>query len=537
MEKPLSDLKNGDFLILPEKINLNLEDQKINFEPIIRQKFNFKNIKIPEKINSELSRILGYYLGDGNYEQDRITFSEQREEIVLYYKNLIENLFGIEGKIKFRESKGYYQLSVYSRALTQLFALFFGTERKTLNGEIPKQILMSSDCSLASFIAGFFDAEGYVSNNRVAFGINNERLAKQIQFALLRLGIIASVNEYDNRRNPYSYEIRYTLAIDDLESLKNFKEIIGFASKEKQLKVKNLISKRSSRNKVRQLVVNGKDVARIIRNSGLDTTRFNCPSFFVNEREMSKEIFKNKILSKIDNLDLRRRLELFYNSNLIIAKIAKIESIGESKTIDIETKNHNFIANGILVHNSSQRYERIVEGKAKDFYRECAEMLKKHFFELKNLKGILIGGPMPTKDEFLKEGLLVTALKNKIIGMKDIGYADEHGIELLVEGSQDLLQQQAIIKEKQLMEKFFNMLGKQKEKTAYGLEPVQKALNLAAVDTLLLSRKLDKKIIAELKEKAESISANVEFVSVETEEGEQFFNLSGIGAILRYALE
>jgi peptide chain release factor subunit 1 len=73
---------------------------------------------------------------------------------------------------------------------------------------------------------------------------------------------------------------------------------------------------------------------------------------------------------------------------------------------------------------SSQRYERIVEGKAKDFYRECADVLKKQFFGMKNLKGIIIGGPMPTKDDFLKEGLLLTELKNKIIGMKDIGYAD-----------------------------------------------------------------------------------------------------------------
>lgn len=186
---------------------------------------------------------------------------------------------------------------------------------------------------------------------------------------------------------------------------------------------------------------------------------------------------------------------------------------------------------------SSQRYERIVEGKAKDFYRECAETLKKHFFELKNLQGILIGGPMPTKDEFIKEGLLVTALRDKIIGMKDIGYADEHGIDLLVEASQDVLAEQAITKEKKLMENFFNMLGKQREKTAYGYESVKKALEMAAVDTLFLSRKLEKSMIAELKEKAEAISATIEFVSVETEEGQQFWNLSGIGAILRYALQ
>lgn len=186
---------------------------------------------------------------------------------------------------------------------------------------------------------------------------------------------------------------------------------------------------------------------------------------------------------------------------------------------------------------SSQRYERIIEGKAKDFYRECAEDLKKYFFDLKNLKGIIIGGPMPTKDDFLREGLLVTTLRNKIIGMKDIGYANEHGIELLVEASRDLLAQQEIIREKDLMETFFNMLGKQRDKTAYGLEAVEKALDMAAVDTLFLSKKLDKKTSNELRKRAEDISAKVEYVSVETEEGQQFWNLSGIGAILRYALK
>ena len=186
---------------------------------------------------------------------------------------------------------------------------------------------------------------------------------------------------------------------------------------------------------------------------------------------------------------------------------------------------------------SSQRYERIVEGKAKDFYRECADTMKKHFFDLKTLKGIIIGGPMPTKDEFVKEGLIVTALKDKIIGMKDIGYADEHGIELLVEASQDLLEQQEIIKEKKLMERFFDMLGKQRDKTAYGYEPVKKALTLAAADVLFLSKKLDKKVSHELQKMAlDTGVSEINIISNETEEGQQFLNLSGIGAILRYKI-
>ena len=65
------------------------------------------------------------------------------------------------------------------------------------------------------------------------------------------------------------------------------------------------------------------------------------------------------------------------------------------------------------------------------------------------------------------------------------------------------------------MERFFDMLGKERKKVAYGLESVEKALKMAAVDTLFLSKKLDKKLSAELKKKAEDISANVEYVSVD----------------------
>ena len=44
----------------------------------------------------------------------------------------------------------------------------------------------------------------------------------------------------------------------------------------------------------------------------------------------------------------------------------------------------------------------------------------------------------------------------------------------------------------------------------------------------------DKKIAKELKTIANNIGSTIEIVSIETEEGEQFKNLSGIGAILRF---
>ncbi len=536
-EKPLTEIKEGDYLIMPEKINLILEDQLIDFSPQIKSSC-MKEIKIPKKMDKAFARILGYYLGDGNYELDRLSFSEQREEVAIYYKKLIDKYFGIDSKLKFREDKGYYQLRAGSRILTQLFSSIFSKSDKTLNGRIPAIIMKSSNESVSAFIGGFFDAEGYVAKNRVAFGINNELLAREFQFILLRFGIIASVNEYNNRRNPYSDKVRYTLAIDDLESLKKFRDLIGFVSKDKQEKVEALINLRSNRNKVRQLVVNGRDIARIIRNSGLNTRQFNCPDFFNNKKQLSKEVFRRRILDKIDNDDLRRRLELYYNSNLIAVKILKIKSIGFSKTVDIETKNHNFIANGLIVHNSSQRFHRITEGLAKEFFRRVADEMKRIFFDMPKLKGLLIGGPIPTKEDFLDEGNLVTKLKEKVIAIKDLGYVDEHGLELLVENSQNEIAKQELIKEKKILEKFFETVGKDKKMAVYGLEKVRIALERGAVAMLLISKEFDRDLAKELEKSAESIDAEVVMIDATHQDGEQFLNLTkGVGAILRFALE
>jgi len=185
---------------------------------------------------------------------------------------------------------------------------------------------------------------------------------------------------------------------------------------------------------------------------------------------------------------------------------------------------------------SSQRFHRITEGMAKEFFRRVADSMKELFFDRPKLKGILVGGPIPTKEEFLEEGQLITALKEKVMGVKDIGYADEHGLELLVEESKEVLQEQEIIKEKKLLERFFDTLGKHQEKVAYGREDVEKALKYGAVEVLILSKKVEKSEAKKLKKLAGDIGAEVEIVSIDTPEGEQFWNLNGIGAILRFAI-
>lgn len=54
---------------------------------------------------------------------------------------------------------------------------------------------------------------------------------------------------------------------------------------------------------------------------------------------------------------------------------------------------------------------------------------------------------------------------------------------------------------------------------------------------LIISKAFDKKTMKEFSDMAENIGSNVEVVSTETTEGEQFNNLSGVGAILRFKIQ
>jgi peptide chain release factor subunit 1 len=186
---------------------------------------------------------------------------------------------------------------------------------------------------------------------------------------------------------------------------------------------------------------------------------------------------------------------------------------------------------------SSQRFHRITEGLTKEFYKRIADEAKNCFFGNDKVKGIIVGGPVPTKDEFLDNGYLMTQLAEKVIGRKDIGDTDESGLKELVEKSQDLLANQEIIREKKLIERFFTILGEKPELATYHYAEIKKALEYGAVEMLIVSKDLDKSILKELRHLAQLIDSKIETVSVDTEEGKQFNNLSGMGAILRFQIQ
>ena len=156
---------------------------------------------------------------------------------------------------------------------------------------------------------------------------------------------------------------------------------------------------------------------------------------------------------------------------------------------------------------------------------------------IKDLKGIIVGGPGPTKHDFIEEGQLTNELKKKIIAVKDLGYTGDFGLQELVDKSQDVLASEEIAVEKKFMNDFLTALAKNPDKVSYGKAEVEKALQMAAVDTILLSESLDDATIDGFTAEAEKYGTKVVLISVQTREGAQLRDLGGIAAFLRFALQ
>ena len=208
----------------------------------------------------------------------------------------------------------------------------------------------------------------------------------------------------------------------------------------------------------------------------------------------------------------------------------------EVRLIDIKVENENFIAESLVVHNSAQRFARIREEATKEFFNRISEAANNAFLEVKDMKGILVGGPGMTKNHFLDEGFLNEQLRRKVVGVQDLAYTGSFGLRELVEKSSDILIKEAITEEKDIMNKFFKLLATEPNKVAYGLTEVERALELGAVEKLLVSEVLDDSLVEKFEDKCEESGAEFIIISIDTPEGEQLKQLGKIAAILRYSL-
>jgi peptide chain release factor subunit 1 len=229
---------------------------------------------------------------------------------------------------------------------------------------------------------------------------------------------------------------------------------------------------------------------------------------------------------------------------------------------------------------SSHRFQQLRLIAIHDFYKRIGESANESFLQIdqKDLQGILIGGPSPTKEEFMDGGFLHHELAKKVLDALDVSYTDESGLSELVEAAQDKLLDLELTQEKLVMRRFMKELVSDKGLASYGEKEVRHNLALGAVDTLILSEQLrrtranvkcsnqscgyetaitrspsspapgscpncggqlgvssESDLVSDLSTMAEQSGSTVKIVSTDFEEGAQLLHaFGGVAAVLRF---
>ncbi len=140
---------------------------------------------------------------------------------------------------------------------------------------------------------------------------------------------------------------------------------------------------------------------------------------------------------------------------------------------------------------SARRFERIREQVTNDYYKRVGEHFNEIMAKAPDLKGIIIGGPGPTKYVWAEGDHINYMLKKKVLSIIDTSYTSEAGVEEVVEKSNEILKGVRYNEEKQLVQKFLYELGHETGKAGFGEKDVQKFLENGVVESLLISERLE----------------------------------------------
>src|SRR5438094_110721 len=140
---------------------------------------------------------------------------------------------------------------------------------------------------------------------------------------------------------------------------------------------------------------------------------------------------------------------------------------------------------------SARRFERGHDIAVHEWYKKIGQVSTEAFLNRHEIKGIIIGGPGYSKEEFATGDFVHHELKKKIIPtFLDVGYTDEYGLRELVENSREILSGLDLMREKTFVQRLMEEIRKADGGlAAYGEEQVRNARRLGAVDTLLVSER------------------------------------------------
>ncbi len=140
---------------------------------------------------------------------------------------------------------------------------------------------------------------------------------------------------------------------------------------------------------------------------------------------------------------------------------------------------------------SAKRFQKLREMELTYYFNRVAETTKEYFIDIYPIKGLIISGPGPTKEDFINGDYLEYRLQEMIIDTIDSSYSGSEGIREAFAKAGDILSGFRMVEEKQIVEKLFQHINSHSGLGAYGLNEIIELLKKNVVDTIIITDDTD----------------------------------------------
>ncbi len=143
---------------------------------------------------------------------------------------------------------------------------------------------------------------------------------------------------------------------------------------------------------------------------------------------------------------------------------------------------------------SALRFARLRLEKRHNYVRKVAELATQLFVpdgQKPNVQGLVLAGSADFKSELMRSDLFDQRLAKIVLKMVDVSYGGMNGFSQAIELSADTLGSVKLMKEKKLLQKYMDEISLDTGKYCFGIEDTFKALELGAVEDLIIWENLD----------------------------------------------
>jgi len=136
---------------------------------------------------------------------------------------------------------------------------------------------------------------------------------------------------------------------------------------------------------------------------------------------------------------------------------------------------------------SAKRFQKLREMELTYFFNRVAATTKEYFIDIYPIKGLIISGPGPTKEEFINNNYLEYRLQDMVLATIDASYSGSEGIREAFAKSGEILSDYRMVEEKKIIEELFKHINSNTGLGAYGMKEVINYLKNNVADKIIIT--------------------------------------------------